>query len=98
MQAGRAIPGGDEAAAQLYAVIMKDILGFQRHGDILRLHPCVPPDWDDFTINLRMGASTWHISAERRIRMITLDGDPVTSGEIYLCDDGKVHQVRFPLT
>ncbi len=97
MQAGQAVPGGEDAAALLYAIILEDILGIQRHGDVLRLNPCVPPDWEDFTVHLRVGASTWHISAERRIRTLTLDGETVTSGEIRLTDDGKVHQVRFPL-
>ncbi len=98
MPAGRAVPGGEAAAALLYAVILEDVLGLQRTGDLLRLKPCVPADWEDFSLTLRMGASTWHISAERRIRTLTLDGETVTSGEIRLTDDGKVHQARFPLT
>lgn len=97
MQAGRAMPGGDEAAALLYAIFLEDILGFRREGSMLRMAPCVPADWDDFTITLQEGASTWHISAERRIQTITLDGKAFTGNEITLIDDGKIHHVHFPL-
>ena len=98
MEAGRAVPaGGDEAAALLYSVILTDVLGLHREGRILRLTPTVPADWDDFSLTLREGASTWHISAERRIDALTVDGETIPGDAVTLTDDGKVHQVRFPL-
>ena len=97
MQAGRAMPGGDEAAALLYAIVLEDILGFRREGSMLRLAPCVPADLDDFTITLQEGTSTWHISAERHVKAIILDGKAFTGNEIILIDDGKIHHVHFPL-
>ena len=89
--------GGDAAAALLYAIVLEDILGFSREGSTLRLIPCVPADWDDFTITLQEGTSTWHISAERHAKAITLDGKAITGNEITLIDDGKIHHVHFPL-
>ena len=98
LEAGRAtFVGGDEAAALLYSVVLTDILGFHREGRILRLTPTVPADWDDFSLTLQEGASTWHISAERRIDALTVDGETAPGDAITLTDDGKVHQVRFPL-
>ena len=97
MDAGRATPDGDEAAALLYAIVLEDILGFRRKGNVLSLHPCVPDDWDDFTITLQEGSSTWHISAERRTTMLTIDGQPSSDKTLHLTDDGKIHHVHFPL-
>ena len=98
MEAGRATPGGDEAAAFLYAIVLEDILGFHRKGNTLKLHPCVPADWEAFTITLQEGASTWHISAERRIKTLTVDGKACPDSMLQLVDDGNIHHVHFPLT
>lgn len=98
MEAGRAEgKGGAEAAALLYAVILHDLIGIRRSGRTLTLTPCIPPDWDDFSLTLREGTSTWHISAEKRVSTLTVDGDEVKGDAITLVDDGRVHQVRFPL-
>lgn len=99
LEAGRAVPdGGAEAAAHLYAVVLRDILGFQREGQTIRLKPNVPPDWEDYALTLREGTSTWHISVERRIKALTIDGDESPGDEFTVTDDGRVHQIRFPLT
>ena len=98
MGAGRAVPeGGSMAAGVLYASVLEDILGFQREGCILRLHPNIPSDWDEFTLTLREGASTWRISAERQIKTLIIDGDETDADHIILHDDGKIHRVHFPL-
>ena len=98
MEPGRATPeGGDSAAALLYAVILEDILGIRRHGSLLQLTPCVPPEWDDFTLTLKEGASTWRISLERQISSASIDGKEFSGREIDLVDDGKIHQVHIPL-
>lgn len=98
LEAGHAVPeGGDEAAALLYAVILHDILGFRRRGNILRMAPHVPPEWEDFTLTLQEGTSTWHISAKRRIDTLTIDGEVTKAEEFALKDDGKIHQVYIPL-
>ena len=98
MEAGRAVSeGGPRAAALLYAVVLEDVLGLHREGSTLRLQPQVPPDWDDYALTLREGASTWHISAERHCMILTVDGDECGGDAITLRDDGRIHQVRVPL-
>lgn len=98
MKGGRAVyEGGGIAACVLYAVVLEDIIGLRRKEQIIHLEPCVPPDWEDFTLSLREGASTWRISAERRIDTLTIDGEEVDGESFTLVDDGRVHRVRFPL-
>lgn len=98
LEAGRAFPdGGDDAAALMYAVVLQDLLGLQREGDIIRVASHVPPEWDEYAITLQEGTSTWRISVERRISRITLDGEEIDGNHIRLHDDGKIHHVHFPL-
>ncbi len=98
-EAGRGVAAdGSRAASRLYSVILHDVLGFDRRGDVLRIRPCVPPEWDTYTLTLQEGTSTWRISLERRIDSLTIDGLETGGDQFTLADDGKVHRVRIPLT
>lgn len=98
MEAGQAVPADDgQAAALLYDVILQDILGIRRRGNLLQIHPCVPADWEEYSLTLQEGTSTWHISAERRVKMLTIDGNEAEGNSFLLQDDGRIHQVRVPM-
>lgn len=98
LEAGRALAeGGDRAAGCLYAAILAEVLGFRREGQRIRLSPRVPGEWEDFTLTLRDGASTWRISAERSVRGLIIDGEECADDQVLLHDDGKIHRVHFPM-
>lgn len=98
LQAGRAVPGTDAAAAAwLYDTVLEQMLGFVRRGNTIRLRPQTPPDWDSFGFTLQHGASTWHIHLSRDLEQPTLDGNPFDGTSFELIDDGRVHHVRQPL-
>lgn len=82
------------SAAWLYIIVLEKLLGFEKRGDQVRLHPNVPPAWESFSLSLRHGASTWHFEAARATDRPTLDGAPMADEWITLTDDGRIHQVR----
>ncbi len=96
-QAGRASGRGDAAAGALYLTLLEDMLGFRRRGSKVHLAPCVPREWDGFTLTLQYGASTWHFSMERSLDSLYTDGAALEGSCVALTDDGRVHQVRYPL-
>lgn len=98
MAAGRAIDtGGDMAAGWLYVIVLERLLGCRLQGNILHMNPRIPKAWDGFTLTRQYGASTWHISVERRRDAPTVDGKPFRGDQFSLYDDGRVHQLRFPI-
>ncbi|MBQ8555918.1 MAG: DUF3131 domain-containing protein [Clostridia bacterium] len=94
---GRAVSGGSGAAGWLYAAVLENMLGFCKRGNQVTLSPNVPADWDGYTIDWQEGSSTWHISLERGLTTLTLDGEERAGMTFTLTDDGRVHQVRAPL-
>lgn len=99
MQAGQAVAeGGDSAAAYLYVIVLEDILGLHRRGNVIHFDPHVPNDWDDFIITFQEGASTWHIIVERNISKLTIDGVESSDSYFTITDDGQVHHVHVPMT
>ena len=80
----------------MYRVALESILGFKQRGDMLFIEPCIPASWKEFTIEYRVGASTYEITIEnpdgleRGSVELTVDGNAVENG-IRLIDDGKHH-------
>ena len=89
--------GVSEGAGFLYATVLEKLLGFEKRGDQVRLRPMVPPGWDEFTITLQWGSSTWRFHAGAGEPFLTLDGQQLPGGWITLVDDGRIHEVRTPL-
>jgi cyclic beta-1,2-glucan synthetase len=91
------------SAAWLYRVGLESILGFHRHGDRLRIEPCIPSAWPGFTLHYRHGTALYHIHVEnpehveRGVSTITLDGNTLPDGMVPLADDGREHEVRVVL-
>src|SRR5690606_12305602 len=87
------------SASWFYRVGLEAILGFIREGDTLRIDPCVPTAWNEFTIEYRYGSSTYVITVERPAAVgyapanVTLDGRPLANPLIPLKDDGLRHEV-----
>ena len=85
------------SAAWLYEVALRDFLGFDKKGNAVRLSPRVPRDWEELTLIYRCGRSRWQLTAARDARYITLDGEKITGAYVPLRDDGRAHEIRFPL-
>ena len=90
------------SASWMYRVALESILGFQLRGDMLFIEPCIPASWKEFTIEYRVGASTYEITIEnpdgleRGSVELTVDGNAAEKG-IPLVDDGKRHRATASL-
>jgi cyclic beta-1,2-glucan synthetase len=90
------------SASWMYRVALESILGFKQRGDMLFIEPCIPASWKEFTIEYRVGASTYEIIVENPDGLqsgaveLTVDGN---TGEkaVRLVDDGKHHRVTAAL-
>jgi cyclic beta-1,2-glucan synthetase len=91
------------SASWMYRVGLEAILGFVKRGDTLFIHPCVPANWPEFTIEYRYGGSVYTILVQRSNRVetgagqVTLDGRPLEGPAIPLVDDGATHAVVVTL-
>ena len=83
-------------AAWLYITILERLLGFDRRGQKLRFSPHLPEEWGESSIQLTVGAATWHAALSTAETEAMLDGEAVKDGSVTLTDDGRIHQLRFP--
>ena len=97
------------SAAWLYRAGLEAVLGFQLHGDRLRIDPCIPKAWPGYKlIYQRRGKqhanTTYVIKVEnpdhvcRGVARIELDGIALAAAdELTLTDDGQTHVLQVVL-
>ncbi|MFV9503709.1 MAG: GH36-type glycosyl hydrolase domain-containing protein [Oscillochloridaceae bacterium umkhey_bin13] len=83
------------SAGWLYRLGIEQLLGLRRRGTILTVTPCLPPAWPGYAASYQFGAATYQITVEHgAVALVTLDGVKVDEGQIPLCANPEVHEVR----
>ena len=85
------------SASWMYRVGLEAILGFTKRGETLVIRPCVPPEWDEFTVEYRYGGSRYAIRVRQtgsEAAGVWLDGRKLEGDAIPLADDGAEHTVE----
>jgi cellobiose phosphorylase len=81
----------------MYRLIVESLLGLRLEVDRLSFTPCVPPEWQSFTLSYRYRETTYAItvrraSADDGVRLV-VDGIEQNEGSIRLVDDRRPHTV-----
>jgi cyclic beta-1,2-glucan synthetase len=64
------------SAGWMYQLIIDSFLGLRRQGDTIWFEPCIPNDWQSFSINYKYLDTVYHItvyhgaSAEQKIHLV----------------------------
>ncbi|WP_068501661.1 GH36-type glycosyl hydrolase domain-containing protein [Paenibacillus kribbensis] len=90
-------------AAWNFIAITQSILGIQAEWDGLRIDPCIPKAWDEYTVTRVFRGDTYvihimnpqHVS--KGVAAITVDGTALTGNILPVAGDGAVHQVKVLL-
>ncbi len=92
------------SAGWLYRVGIECILGFQIHGLILHVDPCIPRNWPRFSITFRYHSAVYEIRVENPssvshgVALTRIDGT-LHAGmvDIRLADDHQHHEILVVL-
>jgi cellobiose phosphorylase len=88
------------AAGWFYRIAVEHILGIRREGALLHVDPCVPRDWRDFEVTLRLPGATYRVRVEnpdgvnRGVKSVSLDGQPLNDRAVPLISHSGDHVVR----
>jgi len=85
------------SAAWYQYLMLSELLGFRKVGNILRFRPVLPAGWDWVRITYRFGSATYHLHGRRDCPFPMADGERLKEGCIVLRDDGKIHEGVFPI-
>ena len=87
------------SAGWLYRLIVESLLGLRLDVDKLNLAPCLPVDWQGFTVHYRHRETVYHIRVVRTATVdagatVTVDGVEQQSLVIPLADDRRERAVE----
>jgi cellobiose phosphorylase len=88
------------SAAWMYRLIVESLLGLTLSTDKLSFTPCLPAEWDGFTVRYRFRETMYHVkvrqrhAGEVRAATVSLDGVLQEGKEIRLVDDRREHFVE----
>jgi cyclic beta-1,2-glucan synthetase len=88
----------------MYRTVLEYILGFELLGNKIRFKPCIPNNWDEFSIKYKYNNSTYNIKVElkkghiNKVEKIYVDKSEIESDIIDLVDDGKTHKVLVKIS
>lgn len=87
------------SAGWMYRLMSESLLGIKRSGTRLLIEPCLPEEWNRFSIRYRYHSAEYHIEVEQvdnhSATGMTVDGIDNPQEGIQLQDDGKTHQVQL---
>ena len=87
------------SAAWMYRLIVESLLGFKLEGEWLRIEPCLPADWQGFTVHYRFRGTVYHIDVHQTPHAtgderVSLDGHAQSGMAVLLVDDRVEHRVE----
>jgi cellobiose phosphorylase len=83
----------------MYRLIVESLLGLRLEVDKLHIEPCLPADWEGFTVHYRYRETIYHIivrqePAGKGETRVTVDGVEYQGAFIPLVDDHVEHAVE----
>jgi cellobiose phosphorylase len=90
------------SAGWLYRLVLESLLGLRLEGDRLVLAPCLPAEWDGFTVHYRYRETVYHLAVCQSgsdhtgfgAPRVILDGVEQPGPAIPLVDDHREHSVE----
>ena len=88
------------SAGWMYRLIVESLLGLRLEGDTLRLTPCIPADWPEYTLRYRYRDTVYRIHVRQQAgqgtrQRLLVDGVDCPDLEIALRDDHALHVVEL---
>lgn len=87
------------SASWFSKVGLENILGLNIENGILKLNPCIPKDWKEYSIRYKYGKSIYNIKVKNPagknvgIKEMILNGEKIENLQIKLIDDGNINEI-----
>ena len=91
------------SASWMYRAGIECLLGLTLEQNLLKINPCIPEYWQEFTIYYQHESSSYEITVHNQnhlsnsVQKIELDGQTIASEGIPLVNDGKKHSVKITI-
>ena len=91
------------SSSWFYKAGIEYILGIKIKNGILKIEPCIPKDWKEFSAKYKYGRSIYNIkvknpnSRNKGIQKMLLNGQEIEEKQIKLTDDGRINEIEIEM-
>lgn len=91
------------SSSWFYKAGLENILGLDIKNKVLRINPCIPKDWKEYSIRYRYKNSIYNINVKNYngkntgVENVYLNGRKVPEKEIILNGDGGIYEVEIEM-
>ena len=87
------------SSSWMYEAGIKYILGLNIEGNILKIKPCIPDSWNEYSIQYKYGTSMYNIKVinqnKKSEKEIYINGKKIDNDEITLQDNGQINNIEI---
>lgn len=89
------------SSSWMYKAGLEYILGFKKQGNKLKIEPCIPKDWEEYSIRYKYGETIYNINIKNPnnknigVEKVLVDNVIQEDKIIYLVDDNSIHNVEI---
>ena len=88
------------SAAWMYKAGIESILGLRKEGNILKILPCIPAEWEEYSIRYKYKQTIYNIEIKNpnhkntTVEEFYVDGAKTDEKYVRLIDDNDIHNVK----
>ena len=89
------------SSSWFYKAGVENILGLKISNNILEINPCIPKNWDKYTIQYKYNSSIYNIevknpnSKNTGVEKVILNGEEIENKKIKLNDDNSINKIEI---
>lgn len=91
------------SSSWFYKAGVEYILGFKIQNNILKIEPCIPRDWKEFSMRYKFGRSIYNIKVKNLngknygVSKFMVNGEIVQDKSVRLVDDGNIYEIEVEM-
>ena len=88
------------SSSWFYKIGIENILGLKIENKVLKMEPCIPKEWKEYSIKYRFGKSIYNIKVKNEngkntgIEKLLLNGKEMEEKKILLNEDGGIFEIE----
>lgn len=89
------------SSSWFYKIGIEDILGLKIKNNILKINPCIPKEWKEYSIRYRFKNSIYNIKVKNEnakntgVEEVYLNGQEIIKKEIILNGEGGIYNIEI---
>lgn len=92
------------SSSWFYKAGIEYILGLKIENGILKLNPCVPKEWNEYSIRYEYKTSTYNINVRNVsklepnvVRSFKVNGEEIPDKQVKLIDNGRIYEIEVEI-